>query len=196
MQTVIIDNYDSFTFNLFQLLAEVSAEEIKVLRNDQINISGLKMLKPKRIVLSPGPGHPATEKDFGVCKDIIKEAQALNCPVLGVCLGHQGIVQHLGGKIIGAPQIVHGKASDIYIKKDSPIFYGLPKTFKAMRYHSLIAAEEQFPEELNIIACETKCNSIMAVEHKAKPLYGLQFHPESIGTPFGKQILKNFIEKC
>jgi anthranilate synthase component 2 len=240
MKIIIIDNYDSFTFNLYQMLAAASQQhpaahasskdqavpqhsdhttkppaprnleakklepnysdpcshEVKVFRNDQIDLEGIKNLNPDRIVLSPGPGHPAVDTDFGVCKEIIIHAQALACPILGICLGHQGIVQHLGGKVIGAPQIVHGKSSEIKITTQSPIFHGLPNQFPAMRYHSLIAAEESFPEDLCVIAREVKHNLIMAVQHTKYPLYGLQFHPESIGTPVGTQILRNFIEKC
>lgn len=196
MKTVIIDNYDSFTFNLYQLLAEAGADDISVFRNDEINLHQLRQLSPKRIVLSPGPGHPASDSALGVCKDIVKHFAMAGCAILGVCLGHQGIVQHLGGKVIQAPEIVHGKSSEIEIKMATPIFRDLPNKFQAMRYHSLIAADDSFPEELNVIARDSKSKSIMAVQHKHKPLYGLQFHPESIGTPVGKQILKNFLEQC
>ncbi len=196
MKIVIIDNYDSFTFNLYQMLTEIGPHKVSVFRNDEIDLQSLKDLDAQRIVLSPGPGHPAIETDFGVCKDIIKNARTLACPVLGICLGHQGIVQHLGGKVIGAPQIVHGKSSEIKITAESSIFHGLPAQFAAMRYHSLIASEETFPAELHIIAREIQHNLIMAVQHSKYPLYGLQFHPESIGTPMGRQILRNFIEKC
>ena len=196
MNVVIIDNYDSFTFNLYQMLFEVGASNVRVFRNDTIDLAGIKKLKPQRIVLSPGPGHPGVDRDFGICKEIIKESGGLNCPVLGICLGHQGIVQHLGGSVTGAPQIVHGKSSSIKIIGQSPIFQGLPKTFQAMRYHSLIASDQSFPEQLSIIARDEKDNLIMAIQHKTRPLYGLQFHPESIGTPLGMQILRNFIEQC
>jgi anthranilate synthase component II len=196
MKVIIIDNYDSFTFNLYQMLAEIDGHDVRVFRNDEIDLKSIKGLAPQRIVLSPGPGHPAIDTDFGVCKDIIKHSQTLACPILGICLGHQGIVQHLGGRIIGAPQIVHGKSSEIKITANSPIFHGLPAQFPAMRYHSLIASDETFPEELCVIARESKHDLIMAVQHLEYPLYGLQFHPESIGTPVGRQILSNFIEKC
>jgi anthranilate synthase component 2 len=196
MKVVIIDNYDSFTFNLYQMLAELGGHEISVFRNDEIDLAGIKDFVPERIVLSPGPGHPAIDNDFGVCKDIIKNSAGLKCPILGICLGHQGIIQHLGGKVIGAPQIVHGKSSEIKIIADSPIFHGLPVLFPAMRYHSLIASDETFPEELRIIGRELQNNLIMAVQHIEYPVYGLQFHPESIGTPLGRQILSNFIERC
>jgi anthranilate synthase/aminodeoxychorismate synthase-like glutamine amidotransferase len=196
MKVVIIDNYDSFTYNLYQMLYEVGADNVEVFRNDEIDMASLLQLKPGRIVLSPGPGHPAVDGDFGVCKDIIKQATKTTCPILGICLGHQGIVEHLGGKVTGAPQIVHGKSSTINVIGTSPLFRGLPDSFLAMRYHSLIASELPFPEELCITAREQKDNLIMAVQHKTKPIYGLQFHPESIGTPLGIQILRNFIEQC
>jgi anthranilate synthase component 2 len=196
MNVIIIDNYDSFTFNLYQMLSEVGASIIRAFRNDEIDLTGVQDLKPQRIVLSPGPGHPGIDSDFGICKEIIKQSAEIACPILGICLGHQGIVQHLGGKVIGAPQIVHGKSSTIKITGNSPLFYGLPNSFSAMRYHSLIACDQPFPEELCITAREEKENLIMAVQHKTKPVYGLQFHPESIGTPVGVQILRNFIEQC
>jgi len=196
MNVVIIDNYDSFTFNLYQMLSEVGASNIRVFRNDEIDLGGVQDLKPQRIVLSPGPGHPGIDSDFGICKEIIKQSAKIACPILGICLGHQGIVEHLGGKVIGAPQIVHGKSSPIRIMAHSALFHGLPSSFPAMRYHSLIASDQSFPEELAITAREEKDNLIMAVQHKANPIYGLQFHPESIGTPVGLQILRNFIEQC
>lgn len=196
MNLIIIDNYDSFTLNLYQMLAQVGADEMQVFRNDEIDLKSIKNLNPDRVVLSPGPGHPAIEGDFGICKDIIVQSDLLQCPVLGICLGHQGIVQHLGGKISTAPQIVHGKSSTIKITRASALFNGLPKKFPAMRYHSLIAYDELFPKELSITAREEKDDLIMAVQHKTKPIYGLQFHPESIGTPIGIEILRNFIERC
>ena len=122
MSTIIIDNYDSFTFNLYQMLGELVQGSIDVFRNDEISLSRLKSLNPSRIVLSPGPGHPAIDRDFGVCKEVIQQTDKLSCPVLGICLGHQGIVQHLGGKVIKAPQIVHGKKSDITLTAQSPLF--------------------------------------------------------------------------
>ncbi len=196
MNIVIIDNYDSFTFNLYQMLFEVGANNVQVFRNDEIDLAGIQDLKPNRVVLSPGPGHPAVDSDFGVCKEIIKQSDKIACPVLGICLGHQGMVQHLSGQVIVAPQIVHGKSSSIKIVAQSPLFQGLPNTFQAMRYHSLIASDQSFPPELSVTAREEKDNLIMAIQHKNKPLYGLQFHPESIGTPLGIQILRNFIERC
>jgi anthranilate synthase/aminodeoxychorismate synthase-like glutamine amidotransferase len=196
MPIVLIDNYDSFTFNLYQMLQTRTAESVAVYRNDKIELSELLALKPSRLVLSPGPGHPANDKDFGVCKNIILNQTLLNCPILGVCLGHQGIVHHLGGQVVGAPQIVHGKSSYVRIDSPSPLLDGLPDNFEAMRYHSLVAAEENFPQELVVTAREAAHGLIMALAHRSKPIYGVQFHPESIGTPEGGKILQNFISKC
>jgi anthranilate synthase component II len=194
---LLIDNYDSFTYNLYQMIQAMVKEDVLVHRNDKISFDEIVKLRPARIVLSPGPGHPANDKDFGVCKDIIKEHDAVDCPILGVCLGHQGIVQHLGGTIEHAPQIFHGKTSQIILKRTSPLFHRLPNIFQAMRYHSLVAKDDlSFPTELEITAREAQHNLIMALQHKVKPIYGVQFHPESIGTPGGKQILENFVQRC
>jgi anthranilate synthase/aminodeoxychorismate synthase-like glutamine amidotransferase len=159
-----------------------------------MDLASIVTLKPTKIVLSPGPGHPSIGKDFGVCKEIILNAQKLACPILGVCLGHQGMVAHLGGKVIRAPQIVHGKSSLVKVEKENPLFAGLPDSFEAMRYHSLIACEESFPPLLEISAREGANGLIMALRHKELPMFGVQFHPESIGTPLGGKILQNFID--
>jgi anthranilate synthase component 2 len=196
MPLVIIDNYDSFTYNLFQMLQAQTSEPVEVHRNDAISFESLVALKPSRIILSPGPGHPANPGDFGVCADIILRWEELECPVLGVCLGHQGIVHYLGGQVVQAPTIVHGKSSLIHALKPSPLFEGLPEPFQAMRYHSLVATDERLPEVLDVIARETSGQLIMGIQHKSRPLYGVQFHPESIGTPDGATMLRNFIEKC
>jgi anthranilate synthase component II len=194
---LIIDNYDSFTYNLYQLIQESVSGKVEVHRNDKITFEQVQKLAPQRIVLSPGPGHPAIDDDFGICKDIIIQQSVLQCPILGVCLGHQGIVQHLGGNVVRAPQIVHGKSSEIVLKSKSPLFEGLPGNFQAMRYHSLVAADDDtFPSDLQVLAREKEHNLIMAIQHKTKPIYGVQFHPESIGTPDGRLLLKNFLEKC
>lgn len=196
MKLIIIDNYDSFTYNLYQMLQALVPDDITVYRNDAIDFEQLKAQRPDKIVLSPGPGHPAVASDFGVCRDIIVRHDEIKCPALGVCLGHQGMVQHLGGEVVRAPEVVHGKSSDIKIEADCPLFDKLPPVFQAMRYHSLVAKEPGFPEELQVVARETKLGLIMALRHKTKPLYGVQFHPESIGTPAGEVILKNFVERC
>jgi anthranilate synthase component 2 len=195
MKIVIIDNYDSFTFNLFQMLQVMVEDKIEVFRNDALDFSTLKELRPEKIVLSPGPGHPKNDVDFGVCKDIVIKSKELDATVLGVCLGHQGVVHHLGGRVVRAPHIVHGKASKVKVSK-SALFAGLPEVFDAMRYHSLIATEDGFPKDLNITGRDVEHGLIMALEHKFLPVFGVQFHPESIGTPEGYKILENFIHKC
>lgn len=197
---VIIDNYDSFTYNLYQMVQALTETPVEVYRNDAINLQELRDRLPSRIILSPGPGHPGNPLDFGVCKDVILQQEVLECPVLGVCLGHQGIVHYLGGRVVQAPVICHGKTSSIGFRSSRqdtvPLFDGLPNPFQAMRYHSLVAEEEGFPEELEITAREMYHGLIMGLRHKTRPVYGVQFHPESIGTPEGAQLLRNFIEKC
>ncbi len=196
MSILLIDNYDSFTYNLYQMIQELTDETVEVVRNDAITFDEIVKKKPSRIILSPGPGHPAHDADFGVCKDIIQEHAKLNIPILGVCLGHQGMVQHLGGKVGQAKRIVHGKTSKVEITKESKLFKGLGANFEAMRYHSLVADDTGFPEELEITARTSDDGEIMALQHKTYPLYGVQFHPESIGTPAGQTILRNFVEIC
>ena len=193
MQLAIIDNYDSFTFNLYQLVSSLSRMAVKVFKNDSISFSQLFQMKPAAIIISPGPGHPGIKTDFGVSAEIITGAAILACPILGVCLGHQGIVHHLGGTVVRAPEIVHGKQSLIEITSSSPIFSGLEKEFRAMRYHSLVASESGLPACLQITARDKTRGLIMAVEHKKLPLYGVQFHPESIGSPNGPKIVENFL---
>jgi anthranilate synthase/aminodeoxychorismate synthase-like glutamine amidotransferase len=194
---LIIDNYDSFTFNLYQMISMVAQSPVIVKRNDEISLSDIKELHPSGIVLSPGPGHPACDRDFGVCKTVVDTAPALDCPVLGVCLGHQGIVQHSGGNVVRAPQPVHGKMSSLEIVAPSPLFAGIDSGVKVMRYHSLIAERASLPKELEIIAeVAGQQEIIMAVQDQKRRLYGLQFHPESVGTSVGKKILENFIALC
>jgi anthranilate synthase/aminodeoxychorismate synthase-like glutamine amidotransferase len=196
MSLLIIDNYDSFTFNLYQMLQAQTEHEVVVKRNDQIRLDEIENMQPAGIVLSPGPGHPSNAGDFGVCAEIVTHAQQLNVPVLGVCLGHQGIAHYMGGKVERAPHIVHGKTSSITITAASPIFRGLPQQFTAMRYHSLVVDEKTLPERLQVTARDTGTSLVMAVQHKDIPLFGVQFHPESIGTPEGATILRNFVELC
>lgn len=196
MSILLIDNYDSFTYNLYQMVQALTDETVEVVRNDAISFSDILTKKPTRIILSPGPGHPANDSDFGICKDVIQMRASLNIPTLGVCLGHQGMVEHLGGVVGQAKKIVHGKTSEIEITKESKIFKGLGPKFAAMRYHSLVAMEKDFPTELEITARTADDGEIMALQHKQFPLYGVQFHPESIGTPEGQTILRNFVEIC
>lgn len=196
MAILLIDNYDSFTYNLYQMVQELTDEKVEVVRNDALTFDDILAKKPSRIILSPGPGHPANDADFGICKDVILKRAQLNLPILGVCLGHQGMVQHMGGKVGQAKKIVHGKTSEIEVTKESKLFKGLGSKFPAMRYHSLVATDENFPAELEITARTTDDGEIMALQHKDYPLYGVQFHPESIGTPLGQTILRNFLEIC
>lgn len=183
---LLIDNYDSFTYNLYQYISEFA--EVKVVRNDEITIKEIRDLKPKGIVISPGPGTP---DDAGISIDVIKKFGE-TVPILGICLGHQSIAQAYGGKIIRSYEIYHGKTSKISIKgKD--IFEGIPRKLDVMRYHSLIVDNMSFPQCLDVIASTVEGNLIMALKHKEYDVYGLQFHPESIYTPKGKHMISNFI---
>lgn len=200
MRAIIIDNYDSFTFNLYQMLVPLvrkleknESADVDVFRNDAISLDEIAALKPTHIVLSPGPGHPSVARDFGVCKDVILSQKKLGAALMGVCLGHQGIVAHMGGEVVRAQEIVHGKTSQINIEKPSRIFEGIGESFEAMRYHSLVAKEDSFPPDLKITAREGKHGLIMALEHKSEPIFGVQFHPESIGTAKGSLIMENFL---
>jgi anthranilate synthase/aminodeoxychorismate synthase-like glutamine amidotransferase len=193
---IIIDNYDSFSYNLYQLVQAQTDHPVEVYRNDAITLDELLAKKPHRVILSPGPGHPGIDKDFGICREIVLNQEALDCPVLGVCLGHQGIAHHLGGAVIAAPEIMHGKTSMINILEQSPLFDGVSNPFEAMRYHSLLIDEHQLPPFIRIIARENNKGLPMAIQHTNRAIYGIQFHPESIGTPEGQQMLRNFLEKC
>lgn len=196
MPIVILDNFDSFTYNLYQMVQGVSAQPVEVYRNNALSFEELLALKPSGIIISPGPGHPGIPQDFGICKDVLTRYSELSVPVLGVCLGHQGMVHYLGGTVGRAPQIVHGKTSAIEIIVPSPLFEGLPNPFEAMRYHSLVADEATLPPEFTITAREAENGLIMAVQHKTWPWFGVQFHPESIGTPCGEALLRNFANQC
>jgi anthranilate synthase/aminodeoxychorismate synthase-like glutamine amidotransferase len=183
---LVIDNYDSFTYNLVQYLGELGVE-MEVARNDKITIDEIKDLKPDAIVISPGP---CTPYEAGISIDVIKNFY-VSVSILGVCLGHQAIGVAFGGKVIKAPIIMHGKVSEIY-HNNSSIFTNLPNPFKATRYHSLIIEKETLPNCLEVTAW-TSDGLIMGVRHKEFPVFGVQFHPESIMTEFGKEILKNFV---
>jgi len=185
---LMIDNYDSFTYNLVQYLGSLGAQ-IKVFRNDKISIGQIKRIRPKRIVISPGPGRP---EDAGISCEVIREF-AGSIPILGVCLGHQAIGYVYGGRIIGAKKLMHGKISLIYHNKKD-ILKGIPNPFEATRYHSLIVERISLPDCLEIIAW-TKEKEIMGLKHKKYPLWGVQFHPESILTKQGLNILANFLKQ-
>lgn len=184
---LLIDNYDSFSYNLVQLAGSINPD-IKVIRNDDMTVEEIKELNPSHIILSPGPGYP---KDAGVCEEVAKYL-AEHIPILGVCLGHQGICEIYGGQIVHAKELMHGKKSNITLNLSSPIFSGLPPVIEAARYHSLAAKKDTIPAELEIIA-EDDSGEVMAVQHKKYHLYGVQFHPESILTPKGYEIIKNFL---
>ena len=187
----VIDNYDSFTYNLVQLLGELGAQ-VNVYRNDAISVQALATLQPSHIVISPGPGEPS---EAGISKEVIRLAALRaelgpSIPVLGVCLGHQCIGEVFGGKVIRAPRLMHGKTSPIYHSGED-LFVGLPSPFEATRYHSLVVAEP-LPPVLKSTAF-TQEGELMGLRHQIYPIYGVQFHPESILTPSGRQILTNFL---
>ncbi|TAE58317.1 MAG: aminodeoxychorismate synthase component I [Nostocales cyanobacterium] len=192
MKTLIIDNYDSYTFNLYQLIAEVNGENPQVIRNDELNWEELTKIEFDNIVISPGPGRPENYQDFGICGQVlqnIQNTQNIQVPVLGVCLGHQGLGYFYGGKIIHAPEIKHGRIVEVY-HNNCELFQGLPSSFSAVCYNSLVV-ENNIPECLEKIAW-TSDNIIMGLQHRNLPFWGVQFHPESICTEYGKEIFKNF----
>ena len=184
---LLIDNYDSFSYNLYQFVGEISAD-IKVVRNDALTLDEIKKLSPSHIIISPGPGRP---ENAGIIIDVVKNIQV---PILGVCLGHQAICAAFGAKITYAKKLMHGKQSEILCENNSPLFKNLPIRFLVGRYHSLVAESSTMPADLKITARALNDNEIMAVQHKTLPIYGVQFHPESILTQHGKTILKNFLE--
>jgi len=184
---LLIDNYDSFSYNLVQLAGSINPD-IRVIRNDEMTVDEIRTLQPSHIILSPGPGYP---KDAGVCEQVVAQMKG-ELPILGVCLGHQGICEVFGANITLAKRLMHGKQSNINLINNSLLFNELPSVIKAARYHSLIAQKETLPDELMVIA-EDDDGEIMAVQHKQYDVYGLQFHPESILTPLGKTIMNNFL---
>ena len=184
---LLIDNYDSFSYNLYQLIGGVEAD-IKVVRNDECTLEEIAEMKPEAIILSPGPGRP---EDAGICITVIKEF-AGKIPILGVCLGHQSICEAFGGTVSYAKELMHGKKKTIYTVGKSRIFEGLGDSFQAARYHSLAALKDKLPDVLKVTA-EAEDGEIMAVEHTEYPIYGVQFHPESVMTPDGKKMIENFI---
>jgi anthranilate synthase component 2 len=184
---LLIDNFDSFTYNLYQYLGEIG-EKVEVVRNNKLTVDKIKELNPKAIILSPGPGKP---EDAGICIEVI-QTYYNHFPILGICLGHQAIGAAFGGEIQRAELIKHGKTS-IVSHNGEGVFKDLPDVLEVMRYHSLIIEKSTMPEVLQCVAESCDDQEIMAIKHRNYPVYGLQFHPESIGTPAGKQILKNFL---
>ena len=187
---LLIDNYDSFSYNLVQLIGELTDGNIKVVRNDEITIDEIRKMNPESIILSPGPGKP---EDAGICEDVVRQLKD-EYPILGVCVGHQSICEVFGAKVTYAKQLMHGKQSEMTILKEDPIFEGLGESFKGARYHSLSADRNTIPDELEVIAIDGKDGEVMAVKHKEYPIYGLQFHPESVLTPEGKKLVNNFLK--
>ncbi|MBF8269863.1 MAG: anthranilate synthase component II [Gammaproteobacteria bacterium] len=187
---LLIDNYDSFTYNLYQYLCELG-QEVAVYRNDQITLEDIERLKPERIVISPGP---CTPKEAGISNDVIRRYGS-QLPILGVCLGHQSIGQVFGGKVVHAKEIMHGKTSQI-IHHNTDVFKGLPCPFTATRYHSLVVDKAGLPECLEVTAWtdERGISEIMGLRHRQFPIYGVQFHPESILTDSGHDLLRNFLQ--
>ncbi len=186
---LLIDNYDSFSYNLYQLVGSLNPD-IRVIRNDEMTISDIGQIKPEAIFLSPGPGKPA---DAGICTDVVKEF-AGEIPILGVCLGHQVIFEAFGGTVDHAASLMHGKEKPIRRKGDSVILDGLPEVFTAARYHSLAGLPETLPSDLRVTAVsDDDLQEIMAVEHVKYPVYGLQFHPESVMTREGRAMIANFL---
>ena len=200
---VLIDNYDSFSYNLVQMIGSIEPD-IQVVRIDQVTADDIENMKPSHLILSPGPGYP---REAGILEEAVMKLKG-KMPILGVCLGHQGICEAFGGTIAHAKKLMHGKQSDIRL--DSHIqdgrfpasekagnrcrlFEGLPPVIPAARYHSLSAVPESLPEELEVVALDCMEGEVMAVQHRGYPIYGLQFHPESILTPDGRRILENFL---
>lgn len=194
---LLIDNYDSFSYNLVQLIGSICEEkkdltgkgsEIRVIRNDELSVKEIKALQPSHIILSPGPGRPI---DAGVCEEVVKEMKGTT-PILGVCLGHQGICEVFGAVITYASTLMHGKQSIVKLDIQSPIFKGLPEEVPVGRYHSLAAKPDTIPAELEVIGVADD-GDIMAVKHKEYEVFGLQFHPESVLTPSGRTMMENFL---
>lgn len=186
---LLIDNYDSFSYNLYQFIGE-NEPDIKVIRNDELTVEEIKSLKPDRIILSPGPGRP---EDAGIIIEVVREF-GKEIPILGVCLGHQAICAAFGATVTYAKRLMHGKQSEVRFDKDCPLFKGIPEKAPVARYHSLAADPDTIPSELKLVA-ETADGEVMAVQHREYPVFGVQFHPESIMTPDGKMMIKNFVKE-
>ena len=204
---LLIDNYDSFSYNLVQLIGGIQRERfekgdgrredegpdcnygIKVIRNDEMTVAEIEALHPDYIILSPGPGRP---KDAGVCEEFVKTYKGKG-KILGICLGHQAIFESYGGTVTYAKQLMHGKTSEITFDDKEPVFKGIPQSIKIARYHSLAGDVNTLPECLKVIA-QTADGEVMAVKHKERDIYGFQFHPESVLTEYGKEMLENFLQ--
>ena len=185
---VLIDNYDSFSYNVYQLIGSVEPD-IKVVRNDEYTVKEIEAMRPEALIISPGPGKPS---DAGICIEAIRYFVG-RLPILGICLGHQAICEAFGGEVSYAKELMHGKKKLMYKTGESQLFKGLPDTFAAARYHSLAALKDTLPAELKVTA-ESEDGEVMAVEHTKYPVFGVQFHPESVMTPDGRVMIENFME--
>lgn len=185
---LLIDNYDSFSYNVYQLIGSMEPD-MKVIRNDEMTVEEIERERPEAIVLSPGPGRPEAA---GVCCDVVRQLSG-KVKILGICLGHQAICQVYGAEITYAKKLMHGKQSEVFAEADSRLFAGMDSAFMAARYHSLAASESTLPDCLRVTA-RTADGEVMAVEHREYPVFGVQFHPESVLTPQGKQIMENFLK--
>lgn len=186
---LMIDNYDSFTYNVVQYCLELGAN-LKVIRNDELTVEEIKALNPDKIIISPGP---ATPNEAGVTLDVIREF-ANTTPIFGICLGHQSIAQAFGAEVIRAKNMMHGKTSQVEVSQDTIVFDGLPKEFRATRYHSLTVNKENIPDNIIVTSYSQDDHEIMSLEIKDKPIYGVQFHPESIMSEYGHEMLGNFLK--
>ena len=186
---LLIDNYDSFSYNLYQMIGEINPD-IRVIRNNEMTVDEIRKMGPERIILSPGPGRP---ENAGIIIQVVKEL-GTDIPILGVCLGHQAICSAFGAVITYAKELMHGKQSMVRFDRRCPLFQGCPETAPVARYHSLAADENTIPEELQVTAV-TEDGEVMAVSHREYPIYGVQFHPESIMTPDGRTMLRSFLER-
>lgn len=189
--TLIIDNYDSFVYNIAQSVGELGTYPI-VIRNDEIALSGVERMNPDRIIISPGPGSPDKKEDIGIVIDVIRNL-GKKIPILGICLGHQAIGYAFGARIRRAKKVFHGKVSNILHNSNSSLYFGIPQEFKATRYHSLVIDDVKSPLIIDAISKED--NEIMAIHHSDLRIYGVQFHPESIGTAIGQKIFYNFLNR-
>ncbi len=186
---LLIDNYDSFSYNLYQLIGEMEPD-ICVVRNDEVTVEEIESMKPDHIILSPGPGRP---EDAGIIVEAVKTL-GRQIPLLGVCLGHQAVCLAFGGVITYAGELMHGKPSEVRFQGDCPLFRGCPETAPVARYHSLAADRDKIPDEL-LVTAVTADGEVMAVQHREYPIFGVQFHPESIMTPDGTRMIRNFIDR-
>lgn len=197
---LLIDNHDSFTYNLVQWLAADSSAPVEVFRNDAITLDEMLAKQPSGLVLSPGPGHPTNPDDLGVCHEILTHIDQISCPILGVCLGMQALAAYSGATVVQAPSIQHGKASKITIAPDSILFQGLSSPQTVMRYHSWCVKERSLPSQWRVTAktqpAHDEPSVLMAIENPTQRRVGVQFHPESVGTPEGRSMLRNFLVYC